>query len=47
MKNLQMKAFTYNLYLLITLKDNHTLGIIEMQINDTLILEDVKFLTKE
>ena len=42
-----MKTFTYNLCLLIMIKDNHALGIIEMQINNTLILRDAKFLMKK
>ena len=46
-KNLQMKTFIYNLYLLITLRDNHTLGIIEMQIDNILIFGDAKFLMRE
>ena len=46
-KNLQMKIFTYDLYLLITLKNNHALGIIKMQINNILIFRDAEFLIKE
>ena len=46
-KNLQIKTFTYNPYLLITLKNNYALEIIKMQINNTLILGDAKFLTKK
>ena len=47
MKNLQIKTFTYNSYLLIILKDNLMLKIIKMQTNNTLIFKDVKFLTKK
>ena len=47
MKNLQMKIFTYNSCLLVTLKDNHALEIIKMQTNNTLIFGDVKFLIKK
>ena len=47
MKNLQIKTFMYNSCLLVILKDNHTLKIIGMQIDNTLIFGDVKFLTRE
>ena len=46
-KNLQIKTFTYNSCLLIMLKDNHVLGIIKMQTNNTLIFRNVKFLIRE
>ena len=42
-----MKISTYNLCLLVTIKGNHTLGIIRMQTNNTLIFGDAKFLIKE
>ena len=42
-----MKTSTYNLCLLITFKDNLEIGIIEMQIDDTLILGNTKFLAKK
>jgi len=42
-----MKTFTYDLCLLVISKDNYALRIIGMQINDTLIFEDVKFLTRK
>ena len=47
MKNLQMKIFTYDLYLLIMFKDNLEIGIIGMQIDDTLILGDIEFLARK
>jgi len=47
MKNLQMETFTYDPCLLIMSKDNHMLKIIKMQINDTLIFKDIKFLMKK
>ena len=37
----------YDLYLLVMSRDNHALGIIGMQINDTLILRNAKFLMRE
>ena len=46
-KNLQIKTFTYDSYLLIMLRDNHALGIIRMQIDNTLIFGDVEFLIRE
>ena len=46
-KNLQMKTFTYDLCLLIMIKDNYALGIIGMQINDTLIFGNAEFLIRE
>ena len=46
-KNLQMETFIYDLYLFIITKDNHALKIIKMQINNTLIFEDAKFLTRK
>ena len=46
-KNLQMEIFIYDSCLLVIIKDNHTLGIIRMQINDTLIFRDVKFLMRK
>ena len=42
-----MKTFIYDLYLLIIIRDNYMLRIIEMQINNTLIFRDAKFLTKK
>ena len=39
--------FIYNPYLLITSKDNHALGIIRMQIDNTLIFRNIKFLIKK
>ncbi len=47
MKNLQIKIFIYNLYLLVITKGNYTLGIIEMQINNILIFGNAKFLTRK
>ena len=46
-ENLQMKIFTYDLYLLIMFKDNLEIGIIGMQIDDTLILGDIEFLARK
>ena len=37
----------YDPYLLVTTKDNYTLKIIGMQINDILIFKDAEFLIKE
>ena len=42
-----MKTFIYDLCLLVMSKDNHMLEIIKMQIDNILIFEDVKFLTKK
>jgi len=46
-KNLQMETFMYDLCLLITFINNLEIGIIRMQIDDTLILGDIKFLARK